>query len=171
MHCRKTYLKFLKNWYSLKFMVSFQNFKHNTIWTTRKLSLQSLKMELIFFDKIILSLQSLKMILILFWLIGLPTLLWWRSVSWCWPQSVMPSSKWWWKLAVQILSLQISLRRNTVTPWSYSRPCSSSPTLGQRSWHEPWDWGLDNSYWTRYFNGNHSYLKHTNINMALSLNV
>lgn len=125
----------------------------------------------IFWLFLTLSLQSLKMILILFWLIGLPTLLWWRSVSWCWPQSVMPSSKWWWKLAVRILSLQISLRRNTVTPWSYSRPCSSSPTQGQRSWHEPWDWGLDNSYWTRYFNGNHSYLKHTNINMALSLNV
>lgn len=45
------------------------------------------------------------------------------------------------------------------------------PTLGQRSWHELWDWGSDNSYWTRYFNENHSYLKHTNINMALSLNV
>lgn len=36
-------------------MVSFENFEHNLIWTTRKLSLQSLKMELIFFDKIILS--------------------------------------------------------------------------------------------------------------------
>lgn len=98
--------------------------------------------------------ETLKMILILFWLIGLPTLLWWRSVSWCWPQSVMPSSKWWWRLAVQILSPQISLRQNTVTPWSYSRPYSSSPTPGPRSWHGLWDWGSDNNYWTRYCNKN-----------------